>query len=389
MAEEMQLDGFLLNRESYHSLILSAMRLKNLQDVMHYFDEMRTSGHPPDNLIYIFVITACVQCNNPSEAFQVVQMMEEAGFQPSIQVFTGLLNACAASGDVEKAQSVVARMEEAGLAHTPYTAAALIDTYKNKRPKYRELLAECENIKEASRRFHPSRKVPSRVFHSMMAACVSLGNYEKAVQMLGEMKEEGLEPEAQTLHCLVLMYLSQGQIAQATELLVELRSKGVKPNMETYTELIRGTLRKKTTSIMEDAFKILAMFEEDGGSFNTATVNWLLPLASHSSIDSLDFAHAVWDRIVSKPIVPAKEPLFSYLRAVELRAPEMHARKNTVREIMLILGEYQEEKRVDIYTQEAANHKINRHTPKSSPEKSHKKEHKHKGKKQQPAAGAH
>jgi hypothetical protein len=67
----------------------------------------------------------------------------------------------------------------------------------------------------------------------------------------------------------------------------------------------------------------------------------------------------------------------------------MHARKNTVREIMLILGEYMEEKRVDIYTKEAANHKISRHTPNSSPEKPEKKEHKHKGKKQQSAAGAH
>eukprot|EP00959_Pyramimonas_sp_CCMP1952_P328311 6873589-Pyramimonas_sp.AAC.1 len=129
-------------------------------------------------LIYIFVINACVQCKHPAEAFRVVEMMEEAGFQPSIQVFSGLLNACAALGDVQKAQSVVARMEEAGLTHTPYTAAALIETYKNQRPKYRELIGECANIMEASRRFDPSRKVPIKVYHAMMGACISLGDYE-------------------------------------------------------------------------------------------------------------------------------------------------------------------------------------------------------------------
>jgi len=361
LADEMLLEGFKFNRDSYHSLILSAMRSRNLQDVFYYFDEMRTSGYPPDMLIYIFVINACVQCKHPAEAFRVVDMMEEAGFQPSIQVFTGLLNACAALGDVQKAQSVVARMEEAGLTHTPFTAAALIDTYKNQRPKYRELLGECANIMEASRRFDPSRKVPIKVYHAMMGACISLGDYEKAVTMLGEMKNEGLEPDPQTLHLLVTMYLSQNLLDLATELLADLRSKGVKPNMDTYLELLRATLRRKTPSSTEEAFALLGQLEQDGGSFNAPAVNWLLPLASHASRPSLDFAHAVWERIMNKPIIPAKEALFSYLKALELRAPERTQRRQSVRQVLHVLSEFQEEKQPSIYTREAADNKLSGH----------------------------
>jgi pentatricopeptide repeat protein len=84
------------------------------------------------------------------------------------------------------------------------------------------------------------------VFHysAAISACEKGGQWEKALQLLEEMRAKDVEPNVITYNATTSACEKGGQCEKALQLLEEMRAKGVEPNVITYSECSHQRVRE-------------------------------------------------------------------------------------------------------------------------------------------------
>ncbi|PKU86017.1 pentatricopeptide repeat-containing protein At4g35850, mitochondrial-like [Dendrobium catenatum] len=104
--DDMMLDAVQPLRDTFHLLIVGAMKGSRLQDAFFFRDEMKAMGLPPDVNLYNFLISACGRTKNSATAIKLLEEMKKHEVKLKGETYICLLNACAATGRTDLVYAV-------------------------------------------------------------------------------------------------------------------------------------------------------------------------------------------------------------------------------------------------------------------------------------------
>ncbi|KAK8967532.1 Pentatricopeptide repeat-containing protein [Platanthera guangdongensis] len=96
--DDMMLDAVQPLRDTFHLLIVGAMKGNRLHDALFFRDEMKAMGLLPDVNLYNFLISACGRTKNSDTAIKLLEEMKNYEVKLKGETYICLLNACAATG---------------------------------------------------------------------------------------------------------------------------------------------------------------------------------------------------------------------------------------------------------------------------------------------------
>lgn len=361
--DDMLLDGVQPIRDTFHALIVGAMKGARLQDALYFMDEMKSVGLMPDTTIYNFIISTCGKSKNSDCAIQVLEEMKRCGVKPRGQTYIALLSACASCGRVDRAYAIVRDMTAAGLGLNKYCYAGLITAFKNREPVTEETTSKIIELVKQSKGWSsveasggsgdsgmfgvteeelyniPTAEVVQRqyinrqltVYHTALHACADLGSKE-AVETISEMlKQDGYAPDLFCVTQVMRCYLRCRDIKGAKQIFDDYISSGKPLALEFYTTLVQGAMIGYTPNGMETAQDTLQKLTARGWFLNGRIGSELLTAASGETFGGFTTANYIWDTLQSRGIVPTLSAVEAYYKGLKERdIPENDPRLSQV-----------------------------------------------------------
>eukprot|EP00850_Spirogloea_muscicola_P008671 SM000047S16810 [mRNA] locus=s47:57425:61561:+ [translate_table: standard] len=380
--EDLVMDGLAPSRDTFHVLIVGAMRGSRLDDAFYFADQMKAHGLGLDQVLYNCLISACARCLQPDRAFLVAEEMEAEGIQPKLRTYVALLNACAFSGRVTDAYELVQKMTEKGMTLSRHCYAALISAHKygphaddtkakilelleqsRERKKRRdatsasvsgedhadsaqhgtredrqedleydeELMTGVEGMKGFFRRFmNDSRLI---VYHAAMRAFVDLKYYEGVLDVFRYITEDGYKPDPFSYVQLMRANLKAGKVEAAKQSYKDYLALGAPPTLDLYLMLMESAILNFDAEGAQFAQELLAEMQAKGFFLNPRNGGHLLEVASRQfrifEKDDFRTADMIWEMLYRQGNVPWKSSM-AYLaglrrRNVKATDPRMQA----------------------------------------------------------------
>ncbi|KAI3992510.1 hypothetical protein MKX01_022601 [Papaver californicum] len=275
---DMLLDGVQPSRDSFHSLIIGAMKGSRLQDAFYFRDQMKAMGLVPD----------------------ILEEMKINNVKLNGQTFICLLNTCAASGRVDQVIGIVHDMAAAGLALNKYCYAGLITAYKNKKPITDETSAKVCGITSAENRMNNVSEeelsnIPTSDFVNRRGFLFwPLTVYHAMETILEMIKKDGKDPDA---------YITM----QAA---FEDHISSKMPAIELYMTLAEGAMIGHTPQGMQLATETLEKMNARNFFLNSKMGSELLLVASGEQTVGYATANYIWDLMQARKVyvnLPAVE----------------------------------------------------------------------------------
>eukprot|EP00850_Spirogloea_muscicola_P023280 SM000344S13004 [mRNA] locus=s344:70650:74758:+ [translate_table: standard] len=380
--EDLVMDGLAPSRDTFHVLIVGAMRGSRLDDAFYFADQMKAHSLALDQVLYNCLISACARCLQPDRAFLVAEEMEAEGIQPKLRTYVALLNACAFSGRVTDAYELVQRMTEKGMTLSRHCYAALISAHKygphaddtkakilelleqsRERKKRRdatsasisgkdhvdsaqhatkedrqedleydeELMTGMEGMKGFFRRFMNDSRL--NVYHAAMRAFVDLKHYEGVLDVFRYITEDGYKPDPFSYVQLMRANLKAGKVEAAKQSYKDYLALGAPPTLDLYLMLMESAILNFDAEGAQFAQELLAEMQAKGFFLNPRNGGHLLEVASRQfrifERDDFKTADMIWEMLYRQGNVPWKSSM-AYLaglrrRNVKATDPRMQA----------------------------------------------------------------
>jgi pentatricopeptide repeat domain-containing protein 1 len=164
----------------YNTVISSCAKAREVGMAKNLLSKMRREGIPPNIYTFNSVISACAGTSRWQDALNLVdQCNREPGLTPDIYTYTNAMRACARGGKTRRALSLLQVVKDKGLPVDSYCYTAVIDG------KY------VKKVGTILRYIHitiPSSHLP------LLSACAKAKMWKKALSLLDEMKDRGVEP---------------------------------------------------------------------------------------------------------------------------------------------------------------------------------------------------
>ncbi|KAG0471785.1 hypothetical protein HPP92_016331 [Vanilla planifolia] len=347
--DDMMLDAVQPLRDTFHLLIVGAMKSNRLQDAFFFRDEMKAMGLPPDVNLYNFLISACGRSKNSATAIKLLEEMKKHEVKLKGETYICLLNACAATGRTDLVYAIVRDMTAAGLGLNKFCYAGLITAFKNKQPttdettnKIVELVKQSKgwssietssdggekvmmNLSEEELYNIPTAEYVHRrgfinrqltVYHVALHACAELKSKETMETLLNMLKEDGFTYDVFIVMQAMRCYCLCGDVDSAVKMFEEFSS--TRPALpELYVTIIDGAMLERTPERMKLAFDYLEKMNARGLFLNARQGNDLLLAAA---LDEGDYVNAnyIWDMMQSRKttvFLPAVEAYYKGLKA--------------------------------------------------------------------------
>jgi pentatricopeptide repeat protein len=221
--------GLLPSVGVYSKAISILARARQFGLAVELFQQMQSEGTKPDEVVYNSLIDACAKSGNSQRALAFLQDMAAAGVTPSDRTYNTAINACAKAGKAETALALLTEMEAAGLSPNLHSYTAAMDAC-NKCFKFQqalELFAELQATGQSP---------DVQAFTAALYAHSESGQYEQALDLLSAMTStDGLRL---TLRCYTVGLNAckhTGNWQRAVQLLQQLRADGYTPDFPVYT----------------------------------------------------------------------------------------------------------------------------------------------------------
>ncbi|PKA59354.1 Pentatricopeptide repeat-containing protein [Apostasia shenzhenica] len=348
--DDMILDAVQPLRDTFHLLIVGAMKSNRLQDAFFFRDEMKSMGLPPDVNLYNFLISACGKTKNSDAAIKLLEEMKNNKVKLKGETYICLLNACAATGRTDQVHAIVRDMTAAGLGLNKFCYAALIAAFKNKRPTTDETLAKIielvkqskgwssvetssdggenlmMNVSEeelyniptaeyAHRRGFFNRKLT--VYHVALHACAGLKSKETMEEVLDMLKQDGHSYDAFIVIQAIRCYFLCGDTESAVKMFEDYISSRP-PVVELYTTLIEGAMLEQTPQRMKIAFDYLEKMNARGFFLNTRQGSDLLLMTRKWKHGDYVNANYIWDLLQSRKVNPSLSAVEAYYNGLKV-----------------------------------------------------------------------
>lgn len=343
--DDMQLDGVQPIRDTFHTLLVGAMKGARLQDSLYFMDEMKSMGLVPDTTLYNFVISACGKSQNSNCAIQLMESMKRSGVKLKGQTYITFLCASASTGQVDQAYAIVRDMTAAGLGLNSFCYAGLITAFKNRHPVTEETTSkiielvkqskgwssveassgtgdsgmlsvseeELYNIPTAEfihRRSFINRQLT--VYHTALHACADLGSKESLDILMEMLKGDGYTPDGFCVIQVMRCYLLCRDLEGGKRIFDEYLNSGKPLFPELYTTLARGAMIDHTPKGMEIARETLEKMVAKRWFLTPKIGGELLAIASGEQIGGFTTANYIWDLMQARQIVPPLPAVEAY-----------------------------------------------------------------------------
>jgi len=238
--EEMKTHGTKASLVVLNTLIDACSRVGDMTSASNIFQDMLGTDCAPDLITYSTLIKGYCISNDLDQALQLFTQMKKKGISPDAIVFNSLLDGCAKKQMPSLCEQVIRDMEKAGVVPSNHSASILIKLY-----------GRCKNLDAAFRVLNemPSKygfKCNNPVYTCLMAACISNGSLDQAMQLRVRMLKEGICPDEKTYSTLLRGTLKAASVEQCVLLINEALGQKAGRNIPARSlldeELVKGAM---------------------------------------------------------------------------------------------------------------------------------------------------
>merc|ERR1719410_1002386 len=245
----------------YNALIDACARSSDMGRVPQLLQDMVKDGLEPNLVTYSTIVKGYCQ-NKLGKAFELLQEMKRSTkYRPDEIAYNSLIDGCARHGLYDKGVLLLREMQEAGVRPSNFTLSVLVKlATRSRRPE-----KAFELCKELAQQY--SLRLNVHVYNNLIHACTSNQDMQHALQVLEQMLQEKIRPDARTFTLLLRGSVAYGDVRETAGLLraayglggahpaiaqfenYSTKSWG-KPSPEVVTEILEGLMHKEDTEVI-------------------------------------------------------------------------------------------------------------------------------------------
>ncbi|XP_078431979.1 uncharacterized protein LOC144703636 [Wolffia australiana] len=282
-------------------------------------DLARGGLFPPGEAEFCRIIAKFCRSRRAGAAWDFLYAVKRAGGTVTAPVFNSLLSGLARDGDFPRMDELFSEMEQMGIHQNPITVGILVNNLcKSGRLNQALDLLEAMAINNSS----SSSCVDVVVFNTVIDGLCKAGRTLEGVAMARKMKEElGLAPTTITYNCLIHGFCMGGEIEQAMELMEEMKSEGVPPSVVTLNMLIDGLCRGGRASSALDLLRRVQCHDNAQVKENAATYSVLIGAFLHGG--NITKAEKLLQEMLAKDVRPDAKTYYTLVSGlVQAGKPE-------------------------------------------------------------------
>ena len=260
---------------SYNSVISACANTARWKEALEVLDQCyREPGVTPNIFTYTSAMRACAKGGKSQRALSLLQVVKDKGLPLDSYCYTAVMDACAKGGLWKKALELFDEMEEKGIEPTEVTYSVTISALGNGMQWERALwLLNVMRDKKMSVNLITYNAAITALAKSARenakkSTKMSKSNDEeehvelwpKALGLLDQMKEDGIEPDGFCYSSAINCLGSEGRWKEACELIDVMRNGGPKtrPNKIAYTAAIGACGRSGKAGKALELFETMA-----------------------------------------------------------------------------------------------------------------------------------
>ena len=240
---------------TFNALLSACASAGRWKDSMSLLQQcQREPGVDPDIITYTNAIRACARARKYKDAVELLQVLQDLGLEPDVYAYTAAIDACAKGKMWRKALDILDEMRTRGVQPTEVTYSVAITACGNggQWERAMELLNQMRmkgmsiNVITYSSTISALAKAARR---NMKETASARGSAEelssKALDLLEQMKKDGVEPDTYSYSGAINACASAGRWENALDLMAQMKKGGPKtrPNRITYTGAISACSR--------------------------------------------------------------------------------------------------------------------------------------------------
>lgn len=215
--------GVLLEIFAGSALIYVYSKCLCLTDARLLFDEMTEK----DTVVWNVMLFGYTQQLENEEAFKVYSQLQLSEQKPNDFTFIALLTAASNLASLQLGQQLHSHLIKIGLNLDPFITSSLIDMY-----------AKCGSLGDACEIFASATHRDATCWNSMVSAYAHHGEAGKALQMFGNMLEEGIKPNYISFISVLSACSHAGLLAEGLHQFELMPKFGIEPGTEHYSCIV-------------------------------------------------------------------------------------------------------------------------------------------------------
>ncbi|CAN4111473.1 unnamed protein product [Withania somnifera] len=249
-------------------LIFDSIDNRNLPGTL--FHEMKTCNIRPDTITWNSLLSGQFLHKSYGEVLAILRRMQRAGCQPNQNSITPALQTVSELGYLKIGKEIHCHVIRNGLVYDLHIATSLVDMYvKN------------DDLTSAQAVFDRMTNRYICAWNSLISGYSCKGHFEKAGDLLNQMKEEGIKPDIVTYNSMVSGHSTSNCIKEALGMIRWIKSSGMSPNVISWTSLVSGCSQQ---GYFKEAFEFLTQMQDEGIKVNSVTVASLLQACAGLSL---------------------------------------------------------------------------------------------------------
>lgn len=253
--KEMKEKGPIANPDlcTYNSLIRVLFAVGKVNDAMIVWEELKSSGHEPDEFSYRTVIQGCCKSYRIEDAAGVFREMELNGFRPDTIVYNSLMDGLLKARKVADACQMFEKMVNDGVKASSCSYNILIDgLFRNGRAVAGYTLF-CDLKKKG--------QFVDAITYSIVALHLCReGQLERALELVEEMEARGFVVDLVTISSLLISLHKHSRWDWAERLMKHVRNSNLVPNIVRWKNNMEASM-KTPQSRQKD---LTPLFPSDG-----------------------------------------------------------------------------------------------------------------------------
>jgi pentatricopeptide repeat protein len=251
-----------MDTKCYNTVLTALVNSDDIENADKLFDQMCDVGKastntkfPQKNIVtYNIMIGAYARVGRREDAFDAFNEMRSAGLKPDKFTITALIKAVVKDGEFEVAHTLLLDMKKAGIEADVVAYNTIIGALCKRSSWFeaKELVAEME-----SKGINPDSKTYGLLMNGLLklnkpGPCLTL--FESAC---ADQRTAGLMDNVQLYTTAITAAASIGDSERAFELISRMNFAGVKPNMKTLTALMSACISDQKHDLAIDVYKKL------------------------------------------------------------------------------------------------------------------------------------
>ena len=246
----------------YNTLLAALVNSEDIEAAEEMFnqlcdpDRFPSSSSKKNLATYNIMIGAYARLNKREDAFQIFKLMQRSGVKPDKITITSLIKAAVKDGDFEVARSLLSGMRKAGIEADVVAYNTVIRALCEKSSWFeaKELVADME-----SNGVNPDSKTYGLLMNGLLklnkpGPCLTL--FESAC---ADQRTAGLMETVQLYTIAITAAASLGDSERAFELVSRMNFAGVKPNLKTTTALMGACISDGKHEVAIDVYNKMKM----------------------------------------------------------------------------------------------------------------------------------